>query len=281
MNSTTEGTFPGADGLALFYRAWLPPDPPRAVLLFVHGHGEHCGRYGGVVDALVPRGFAVYGFDLRGHGLSPGMRGHINAWREYREDVAACLARIHADLPGAPVFLWGYSLGALIALEYAIHAPDKLRGLIVMGAPFQPTGVAKPHLVLLAKALSFVLPAYQIRLGLSVGKATHDPAVAQAGLKDPLMHPWATARWGTACMKAVDFILAHPAEVRLPLLILHGEADPYNAVAGARAYFERVTFPDKTLLTYPEAAHELHNDLGREQVIADMGAWMLARVGAA
>lgn len=274
MNASNEGYFSGAGGLELYFQSWLPERAPRGVLAIVHGHGEHCGRYANVIDTLVPHGYAVYGFDLRGHGRSPGRRGHILAWSEYREDVRAFLARIHAGHPGTPLFLWGYSLGALIALEYALRLPETLDGVIVMGAPLEPVGVAKPHLVLLAKALSRIAPGYQINLGLNVAAVTRDPQVVQAGVSDPLMHPWASVRWGTECLHAVEWVKAHPADLRLPVLFLHGEADPYNRADGVRAYFEQVGCPDKEIKVYPDALHELHNDLGREQVIADMENWM-------
>jgi alpha-beta hydrolase superfamily lysophospholipase len=188
--------------------------------------------------------------------------------------VRAFLTRIHAEHPQVPVFLWGYSLGALIALEYALRLPETLNGVIVMGAPLEPVGVAKPHLVLLAKALSRIAPGFQVKLGLNVSAVTRDPQVIQAGVSDPLMHPWASVRWGTECLHAVEWVKAHPADLHLPVFFLHGEADPYNQPEGVRAYFEKISYPDKEVKIYPDALHELHNDLGHEQVIADMESWM-------
>ena len=103
----SEGAFPGVGGLELYYQKWLPEGSPLAILAIVHGFGEHSGRYGTVVNHLTSRGFAIYGFDHRGHGRSPGQRGHINAWDEYRGDVNAFLKTIQAQNPQEAIFLMG------------------------------------------------------------------------------------------------------------------------------------------------------------------------------
>ena len=72
-----EGTFRTGDGLDLFYRAWRPKGPPRGVLVFVHGFGEHSGLYSGTAAHFVGCGYLVYALDQRGHGRSPGARGYV------------------------------------------------------------------------------------------------------------------------------------------------------------------------------------------------------------
>ena len=86
-----ESTIQAVDGLDLYCQCWRPEEEIRGVLAIVHGFGEHSGRYLNVVNHLVPKGFAVYGFDLRGHGRSAGQRGHINQWGEYRQDLGVFL----------------------------------------------------------------------------------------------------------------------------------------------------------------------------------------------
>ena len=90
-----ESKFEGHGKLQLLFQKWQPATETRAVFAIIHGFGEHSGRYMNVVNHLVPLGFTVYGFDHRGHGLSPGKRGHIMGWNEFREDVKHFIDMIH------------------------------------------------------------------------------------------------------------------------------------------------------------------------------------------
>src|SRR5579863_7569397 len=124
------GTFRGAGEMELAYQRWLPEGTPRAALIIVHGFGEHGGRYMNIVGRLVPTGYAVYALDNRGHGRSPGQRGHINDWSEFRDDLGAFVALVSTEQAGHPLFLLGHSMGGLIVLEYAERHPEGLRGVI-------------------------------------------------------------------------------------------------------------------------------------------------------
>jgi alpha-beta hydrolase superfamily lysophospholipase len=270
----TEGVFQGAGGIELYYQGWLPEANTRAVLAIVHGFGEHSGRYMNVVDPLTARGYAVYGFDLRGHGRSPGQRGHIDRWTEYREDVRAFLDKIHEQEPKQPVFLLGHSMGALIALDYILHHPEGLRGAIISGAPLEPVGVAKPYLIAIARLLSRVWPRCPMTLALETSAISRDPQVVEAYKTDPLVHDRVSARWGTESLATVEWVKAHPADVKLPILLIHGEADRINAASGSSRFFEAVTFPDKALKIYPGTYHEGHNDINHEQVVNDLAQWL-------
>ncbi len=273
-----DGIFQGAGGLELSYRAWGPEGEARAVLALVHGHGEHAGRYENVVGALAPRGCAVYGFDHRGHGRSPGQRGHIDSWREYREDVRLFLGLIGRDEPGLPVFLMGHSMGALVALDYLIHGSDGLRGAIVSGAPIEPLGVAKPYLVYTSRALSRIWPRFPLRLALDVSALSRDAAVLEAYAADPLVHGRITTRWGAESLAAVKRVKAGAAGVRVPILMIHGGADRLNSAEGVERFFEKLTVADKTLRIYPDMFHELHNDIGHEAVTRDVAEWLARRI---
>lgn len=273
-----EGRFLGAGHLELYWQSWSADGAARATLAIVHGIGEHSGRYMNVVHHLVPRGYAVYGFDHRGHGRSPGQRGHIDDWSEYREDVDAFLRMVRGREGDRPLFVFGHSLGALIVLEYVLRRPDGLRGVIISGAPLEPVGVAKPHLVALARLLSRVWPRFSLSTRLDTPAISRDPAVVHDYRTDPLVHRTATARWGTECLAAIAWVKAHPAALRVPVLLLHGGADRLNAPEGTARFFAQVTHPDKTMRIYPDAFHELHNDPSREQVLRDVEGWLEQRL---
>jgi len=267
-----ESKFTGAGGLELFHQIWQADASPKAHIALVHGIGEHSGRYPNVAAHFPPRGYTVHGFDLRGHGRSPGRRGHINAWSEFREDVRAYIRMISAQAEGKPVFIYGHSLGGLIALEYVLHYPDLLQGVIA-SAPAVGQSAISPVLIFLSRVMSRVMPTFSLQTGLDATAVSRDPAVVN-GYADPLVHSFASARFGTEAMAAQAWTNAHAPDLKLPLLIVHGEADRIMPPASSRAFIERVSSPDKTRLGYEGGYHEPHNDIQHAQVMQDIEAWL-------
>jgi alpha-beta hydrolase superfamily lysophospholipase len=269
-----QGTFQGYGGTELFYQCWRPLNTAKAALVFVHGAGDHSGRFGNLVTSLVDHSFAAFGFDLRGFGRSPGIKGHINAWSEYREDTHAFLQFAQTQVLGVPLFLMGYSLGAAIVLDYILQSPSSQRGAILSGTPIEPAGVATPLQIALARLLSHVWPAFAIQLTNDIHGVSRDEAVLKALEQDPLHHSWVTARWGTESLGAMERVRTHAKDICLPVLFLHGSDDPFNLVNGTQGYFDQITYPDKTLKIYPGSRHETHNDLDHEKVAEDIIKWM-------
>ncbi len=274
-----ESGFTGVGDLELHTQAWLPDTRPRAVVVLVHGVGEHCGRYRNVVAPLVEAGYAVYSFDQRGHGASPGRRVHINRWTEYRDDLRTFLGIVASKEPGRPVILYGHSMGSLVVLDYLLQKPSGLAGAIISGAALQPAGVGSPGMIAMARVLTHVTPTLAINLGIEAEALTRDPEALAAYRADPLVTGKATVRWGTESLDAVARIKAGMSGIDLPLLVVHGEDDHLNLVAGARSLFEAIPHADKTLRVYPGVIHEPHNDLGHEQLVADVTEW-LGRISA-
>lgn len=269
-----EGTFAGTGGLNLYFQAWRPTGVPRAVVTVVHGVAEHSGRYPNVVGHLVPQGHAVYAYDHRGHGRSPGLRVHVNRWDEYREDLQRFLAMVATLEPGRPLFVYGHSMGALVVLDYLLFHQDSLRGAVLSAAPLEPVGVAKPYLVALARLLSPVWPRFTVRTRLDVPVISRDPAVVRAYREDPLVYGAATVRWGTETLGAVARVKANLPAIRLPVLLIHGGADRISSPDGSRLAYERVSSADKTLHIYAGTYHEPHNDVNHEEVLRTVAQWL-------
>ncbi len=274
-----EGRFAAGGGLELFWQRWLPEGEPHAAMVLVHGVGEHSGRYMNVVTPLVAAGYAIYGYDQRGHGCSPGPRVHIERWADYRDDLHAFLALVATRAPGRPLVLYGHSMGSLVVLDYLAEHPGGLAGAIISGVALQPTGVGKPYQRVMVRVLSRVAPRLSVDLKIAPDDLTHDPAAIAAGRADPHLTSRATVRWGAESLAAVERIAAGMAAIDLPLLVLHGGADPLNRPAGARALVDTVRSADTTLRIYPGVCHEPHNDLGHEQVAADIERWLAHLMG--
>lgn len=271
-----KGQFQGEGGLQLFYQGWRPEAETKAALIIAHGLGEHSGRYMNVVNHLVPRHYAVYGFDLRGHGRSPGARGHISNWDEYRADTHAFLGTVKEHEPGRPFFLMGHSLGGLIALEYALRESGSagwLQGIIGSGTALSAQGIS-PLLLMIARILSRIMPGLRLNTGLDATTLSRDPAVVKAYRDDPLVHGVGTPRLSTESTSAMEWTLSRAAEWRLPLLFLHGKADRLVPIEPVRTFFGSVPTTDKQMIEYEGGYHEPHSDTIHEQATADLEQWL-------
>ncbi|MDZ8080016.1 MAG: lysophospholipase [Nostoc sp. SerVER01] len=276
MSQHKADTFEGVGKLKLYYQSWYPQGKVKAILAIVHGLGAHSDRYNNLIQHFIPKQYAVYGFDLRGHGRSPGQRGYINRWSEFREDLRAFLELIKTQHPGSPIFLLGHSLGSVIVLDYALRYPQKasaLQGVITLAPALGKVGVSKTRL-LIGKLLSRVWPRFTLNTGLDLSAGSRDEKILAAYAQDSLRHTRASARLATEFFATVDWVNAHAADWQLPLLILHGGADRVTLPEGGKIFYQRVSSPDKLRIEYPGAYHELQSDLNYQEVLADLENWL-------
>jgi alpha-beta hydrolase superfamily lysophospholipase len=269
----SEGSFKCEDNLSLFYQKWIPEDKSKAVIAIVHGIGEHCGRYMTLVDHFVPLGYTIYGFDQRGHGRSPGKRGHLRHWQEFRSDMKNYLQLIRTECEDLPLFLLGHSLGGLVVLDFALHNPEGIRAVIASSPALSAPGIP-PLLITLSKIMSRIWPGLSIETHLDVSALSHDPAVISAYQNDPLVHGLASARMGTEFNRCRETMLADAAGFKLPLLIYHGKSDRIVPYEGSLRFYEMVKFKDKELHLFDEGYHELHHDTDKEKVFLLVEDWI-------
>ncbi len=274
----SEGKFTGFGGLELFTQSWLPDGPAKAAVVLVHGLGEYSGRYPHVVNHLVLHGYAIYSFDHRGHGRSAQKLGaHINSWEEYRGDVRAFIQFVRRQTADRPLFLMGHSMGGLIVLEYALHYPEGLQGVIA-SAPAVGAVDANPMLLLIGRILSRLKPDFLIESQLDATKISRDPAAVRAYVEDPLVTGKVSARWSTEFTGAIEWTRQNASRFQPPLLIIHGGSDTLVPPEGSQYFFEQVQQPDKQRIVYPGGYHENHNDIHHEQVTADLEQWLEAHL---
>lgn len=269
----TQGTFEGMDRLKLFYQFWKADDVSKAILAIVHGIGEHSSRYMNIVNHMVPLGITVYGFDHRGHGRSPGKRGNILKWQEFREDVKCFLQLIKNQETESPIFLMGHSLGGLIVLNYALHYTQEVKALIVSGPALAQPSIS-PILLFLSRVLSKIWPSFTVDTNLDVNALSRDPEVVKAYQEDHLVHSKACARLGTEFTAAMKWTLSHAAEFSLPLMIVHGGSDQIVPPDGSRKFFEQMAIDDKEIHIYRDGFHEPHNDIDKINVLRDIQHWI-------
>jgi alpha-beta hydrolase superfamily lysophospholipase len=279
---TSDQHFVTRDGLKLRALTLHPQGTPRAVVAMVHGLAEHIDRYADLHQTLLGAGLAVAAADLRGFGRSPGARGHINGWADYRADASAILEGARALAPDAPLFLFGHSMGGLIVLDTALNASAHelrgLRGVIASGPALIPGGVRRPIVEVFARAASGVMPRLSVATKINPQGISSIPSMVQDYLADPLIHHQVTVRWGAEILACMPATLQAASRFEHPLLIQHGIDDPINSPEGSRIFIERCGHTDRSLKLYPGSRHEVHHDVGAAQFGQDLVEWIEARL---
>lgn len=265
------------NGIKLQMQAWEPETKPKAVVGLVHGLGEHVARYSDVARALVKSGFAVMGFDLRGHGRSGGRRGHTPSYETLLDDLGALLERIADRYPRRPVFLYGHSLGGALAINYALRRPSRIRGVIATSPWLVAVVKAPPLKAALARILDPILPTYTDRWAVEPKSLARDPEVGDAYERDPLVHDFVTSRMYLAATEAGQWAMDNAATFPLPLLLMHGTADRVTSWEASREFARRAG-RNITWRSWDGWYHELHNEPERSRVVRVMTSWMNGRL---
>ncbi|WP_373231758.1 lysophospholipase [Cohnella sp.] len=263
------------DGTRMFGCEWKPAGERyiKATIVIVHGMGEHTGLYAHVAETLTADGYAVFAFDQRGHGRTEGKRGDIRYYEALLDGVDFLLAEVDRRYPDLPRFLYGHSMGGNVTINYLLKRKSKLTGAIVTGPWLKivPKGVSR-HLA--ERILKRIYPRNRNTRPLTTDQVTSDSEMIRNNIeKDTLCHGKVTARFFINVQRAGLWALAQAKELSVPLLLLHGGDDRITCIKASRQFAERAcslcTFQE-----WPGLRHELHNELGREDVFAAVIQWL-------
>lgn len=273
-----EGFFNGVRNTRIYHQRWLPDGKPKAVLMIVHGLGEHSGRYLNVVNHFVPLGFAVYAMDHPGHGKSGGTRKYVDRFEDYIENVKAFFDRIQDWQTGKPVFLVGHSMGGLIGAVYLLDHQKGLKGAIFSGPCVKVPGNVSPVTVFIGKMLVALMPKLGLLKTAPEG-VSRDPAVVRDYVDDPLVYKGkTTVRLAAEMLKAMQRVGSQASGISLPILILQGGADWIVDPAGSKMLYDWVSSADKELKIYDGLYHEVYNEPEHPRVLQDVAMWIEAHL---
>jgi len=261
-----------------------PMRDPRGGVVIAPGFAEHAGRYGPLMTDLAARGWAAFTYDPRGHGRSTGPRGHTPSWAHLGNDLGAVVDALEEDgvLPPRRA-LHAASMGALVAVEWmAAAGRGRFDGLALVSPYFAPFAPPPARKVFLAHTVGRLLPRLAQPHGLRGGSMSRDPNVIAAYDLDPAINRVMSARYFNEMRTAQARVAPRGAEgIDVPVLLVHGEADPIASPAAARAFMRTVTTPGSEERVYPGLLHEPLNELSRARVFADYARWLDRQVLAA
>jgi alpha-beta hydrolase superfamily lysophospholipase len=263
-------------GLKLPGRVWCA-ERPRALVGVVHGLGEHSGRYAALAADLVQARCSVVALDLPGHGEAPGPRGDVPSWLQLREQVVPALFTALRGLPGQPVslppVLFGHSMGAVLALDYALAHPKTLVAVVASAPALRSTMLPWWRLAL-ANAARVTAPGTGFAHGLDESGMSRDPEVLALRKSDPLVHDRISPRLYFALNEARQRVLREARRLQVPALLLQGMGDRVVEPAGALEFNGAAPHGVVRLLTYPGVYHEVFNDPARGQAVKDLAGWL-------
>ncbi|VAX29153.1 Lysophospholipase; Monoglyceride lipase; putative [hydrothermal vent metagenome] len=266
-----DGTIP-RDEFTLAYTL-VTPHTSSAVLLIVHGINDHKGRYALLQDDLAEAGYTSFALDLQGFGLSEGKRTDVARYQDYHDDIAAMLDLIHKECPNEAVFLLGHSLGGLISATFCIDHPGSVDALVLSSPAFEVRPLPF-YLEMLATLFYFLMPTASVSYPALHSKRSHDPSIANAVAKDPLIVEKATPRFYQQFKKMKDYCQQYVDHIDLPTLIMQAGDDVTVCPEGARAVYERLENPKKKLIWYEGYYHEVFHEMARTKVVVDLIHWL-------
>ncbi len=278
--------FTDAHGIAIVYDVHVARTTPRGVVQLLHGVGEHAGRYAALIGALTAAGFTVYADDHRGHGRT-GMAQHggdatrlgrlgPGGLRAARDAVWQLTELIRAENPDLPLVLLGHSWGSFLAQMLVNDHPDAYDALVLSGSALRwPGALNAGDLNAPWKATDPTGTAW----------LSSDAAVGRAFLDDPLTTTTPLLKlFGLADAARLYGLPRRDLGRDVPVLLMVGRDDtvggPRSVHRLAEAYRTRSGLTDVTTLVYPDARHEIFNEVRQADVRADLLAWLDARFAA-
>ncbi|KAI9142152.1 Alpha/Beta hydrolase protein [Paraphysoderma sedebokerense] len=276
------------DNTEIYGKFWKVPDSKRIVAscTFIHGLGEHIHRYEHVFSKFADAGIQVFAWDQRGFGRTGKKHdklGNNEGWNTVMDDVTEALKRNKVD--GAPQFLYGHSMGGLIALWYLkYHSKDSnLAGVISTSPAIQAAPKARPDPVTfhVGRLLGKVVPSITITNAVPADTLSHDPKIIKHYKTDIYIHPYVTLGLGRDLMlngKEFDKRGHEEFPEDIPLLLAHGDCDVVTDPISTKSFFEKCPVKDKTLKLWKGYFHELHNEPDiKDEFVQELIDWMVAR----
>ncbi len=256
-----------------FYGQYWQPTKTKAVIVLVHGMGEHASRYADyVIPKLTENHFGVIAFDQFGHGKTTGKRGHCPSFEAVLESVDQVIEKAKSVFGAIPLFLYGHSMGGNVVINYALRKDHNLKGVIAT-SPFLKLAFIPPAWKMtLGKIMQKIAPSITLNNELNSDDISKDLTEVQKYNNDPLMHNKVSPNFSLTFIETGKWAIENASQLNTPTFIVHGSEDKIIDYKGS------VEFSNNSKKTthkiYENGYHELHNDLCKEKVLFDIIYWL-------
>ena len=235
--------------------------------------GEHSMRYLEMVDFYTNEGYTVISFDIRGHGLSEGKRGHTPGYDFLMDDIERVYTQVKKDYPSLPIFLFGHSMGGNLVLNFLLRKPNSICGAIVTGA-YLKLGFEPPRWkIILAKLSSSIWPTLSQPTELELDALSRNKEVIRKYENDELVHDRITSAFFINVHFAGQYVIDHANEFKTPLLVMHGMEDRLTSPKGSQEFASNAG-ENVHLKMWDGLYHELHNEPEKQEIFNYEMEWM-------
>jgi len=272
----TEFNWNNAQSIDIYAQKW-EVEQPKAMVLMVHGMGEHSTRYKHMAEFFAANNIGMFTYDHVGHGKSDGKRGHVGQYEFLLDDIDTMLAKMKAAYPDIPHLVYGHSMGGNLVLNYGIRRKPAVNGLIVSG-PWLKLAIKVPGFRLkLAKMMNSIYPKYTEKTALNGHGVTRDKECAEAYNNDPLVHGEISTRFFFGIHSAGLWAIENAAKLQLPTLLMHGDDDQITLFDASKEFAQNAK-DNVQFKPYPKLYHELHNEPEKVEVLKDILAWIDGKI---
>ncbi len=271
------------NGKVCFWQGWIANPSFSSNIVIHHGLGEHSSRYGNLLSALSGEGINVFSYDARSHGNSRRTNSKLQKIDDLVSDLNTFLTMIEKEFHVKKPLLYGHSMGGLVTTHFALTRSNQrhLQSLIVSAPALRPVlSTIQKYKLALSKKLSLYFPEKTVSSGLSPLALSRDPELVKAYNADPLVHDEISFELASDLISSGKSAINRASNLKIPLLVIHGEKDSIVSVSGSTDFFERVSSKDKRIMIYPGLYHEVHNErfADRQKVLDDLKKWILSHV---
>lgn len=256
----------------LFGQYWRP-EHTKAVIILIHGMGEHSSRYtDSVVPELLENGYAVLAYDNFGHGRSEGKSGHCPSYEALMNAMEQAIKKATALFPNLPKYLYGHSMGGNLVMNYVLRKQHDIKG-VVATSPFLRLAFQPPKWKMaLGKAMLNIWPSITLPSGLEVEAISRVASEVKRYEEDPLVHDKVSPMFTFPIIEAGEWAIEHADALNIPLLLLHGTGDRIIDYKGSVEFDDRSDMAELKL--FRDGYHELHHDLCKKEFMQSVLDWL-------
>ncbi|MCP4050716.1 MAG: alpha/beta hydrolase [bacterium] len=265
--------FKARDNTELYGQIWFSKEPLQGVVCLIHGLGEHSGRYRYLQSKLNKAGYALAAFDLRGHGFTDGISGHLISYEVCLDDIEIFLREVRKELYAGIYILYGHGLGGNLVLNYLLRRDENFAGAVV-SSPWLMLYYEPPEWKLvLAKIVDIFYPSLTIASGIKVEDRSQDQAYMLESIKDNLLHDKISVSTLVDFYESGQWAIKNAHRLRYKTLLMHGTGDKIT-LSRASVEFASKCKELCTLKLWHGMYHELHNEVSKDQVIDFVIEWL-------